>query len=329
MADTAADRGSTAQAPTQAELSQIYKKTLRRQTWNRAIRLRSFYGLTLSALVLLIIFKYLPMWGVSISFVDYSYFKGLFGSPWNDFEHFRRLFNDVFFLRIFRNTVVFALLRMAIAFPAPIILALLLNELRATGYKRVVQSISYLPHFMSWVVLSGIIREVISPTRGAVGYIFTLLGWEPINWLTFTPTFRYFIVGVDIWQSVGWGTIIYLAALSSIDPGLYESAAIDGANRWKQAIHITLPGLVPVITVLFLLRVGNLIESGFEQIWVFYSPVVYEVADVFETYMLREGIIGGRYDYTTAIGLFQNVVGIVLLVIGNQIIRRYNEYGVW
>lgn len=329
MADTAADPTVSGGASSQAELSDADKKTLRRQTWSRAIRLRSFYGLTLGALVLLIIFRYLPMWGVSISFVDYSYFKGLFGSPWNDFEHFRRLFNDVFFIRIFKNTVVFALLRMVFAFPAPIVLALLLNEVRANGYKRVVQSISYLPHFMSWVVLSGIIREVISPSRGALGYIFTVLGWEPMNWLTNGPTFRFFIVGIDIWQSVGWGTIIYLAALSSIDPGLYESAAIDGANRWRQAIHITLPGLVPVITVLFLLRVGNLIESGFEQIWVFYSPVVYEVADVFETYMVRAGIVDGNYDYTTAIGLFQNVVGVILLIIGNQIIRRYNEYGVW
>ena len=306
-----------------------YKRVLRRQTRARAWRMRSFYGLLLMAFALLAVFKYAPMWGVSISFLDFNFYDGILGSTWNDFAHFRRLFREPFFLRVFRNNVILSLLHLGITFPAPIVLALLLNEVRHTVYKRSVQSIGYLPHFMSWVVLSGILREFLSPSTGFAGWLFTQLGLDPVNWFTTVETFRALLVGTAIWQSVGWGSIIYLAALSGIDPQLYEAGAIDGTSRWQSAVHITLPSLVPVITILFLLRLGNLFEQSFEHVFMMYNAAVYEVGDIMETYIYRVGIQGGDFDYTTAVGLFQNVLGLVLLVVVNQITRRYNDFSVW
>lgn len=320
---------ATAAQPASAELAAQVKRVLRKQTRARAWRMRSFYGLLLPAFALLVVFKYAPIWGVSISFLDFNYYDGILGSTWNDFAHFRRLFREHFFLRVFRNTVILSLLHLAITFPAPIVLALLLNEVRRTIYKRVVQSISYLPHFVSWVVLAGILKEFLSPSTGFAGWAFTQLGWDPVNWFTQVETFRALLVGTAIWQSVGWGSILYLAALSGIDPQLYEAGAIDGSSRWQNAIHITLPSLVPVITVLFLLRLGNFFEHSFEQVFMMYNPVVYEVGDIMETYIFRVGIQGGDFDYATAVGLFQNVLGLALLIIVNQIIRRYNDFSVW
>ena len=312
-----------------AEPKPDYKLILRKQTRARAWRMRSFYGLLLMAFALLAVFKYAPIWGVSISFLNFNFYDGILGSAWNDFAHFRRLFRDPFFLRVFRNNIILSLLHLAITFPAPIVLALLLNEVRHTVYKRTVQSIGYLPHFMSWVVLSGILREFLSPSTGFAGWLFTQLGLHPINWLNNVETFRALLVGTAIWQSVGWGSIIYLAALSSIDPQLYEAGAIDGTSRWQNAIHITLPSMVPVITILFLLRLGNFFEQSFEHVFMLYNPAVYEVGDIMETYIYRGGIQDGDFDYTTAVGLFQNVLGVVLLVVVNQITRRYNEFSVW
>ena len=319
---------ATAAQPPSAELAAQVKHVLRRQTRARAWRMRSFYGLLLPGFALLIVFKYAPIWGMSIAFLDFNYYD-VWGSTWNDFAHFRRLFRDPFFGRVFRNTVIISLLHLAIVFPAPIVLAMLLNEVRHTIYKRVVQSIGYLPHFMSWVVLAGILRELLSPSTGFAGWAFTQLGWDPVNWFTNVETFRALLIGTAVWQSVGWGSILYLAALSSIDPQLYEAGAIDGSSRWQNAIHITLPSMVPVITTLFLLGLGNFFENSFQQVFMMYNPVVYGVGDIMETYIFRAGIQGGDYDYITAVGLFQNVLGLALLAIFNQIARRYTDYSVW
>ena len=314
---------------TEEERAAYLKRVLRRQTMRRAWRMRDFYLLLAPAAVLLFVFKYIPMYGIGVAFVDYNIVKGILGSTWNDFKWFEWVFGDYFFWRVLRNTVILAVLRIIFAFPAPIILALLLNEVRADPYKRVVQSISYLPHFMSWVVLGGIIKELLSTQRGVVPYIMEQLGMEPYPILTTPETFRALIIVVSIWQGVGWGTIVYLAALSGVDPQLYESAAIDGTNRWQNAIHITLPALVPVIVILFLLGVGNILEFGFDVIFNLYNSNVYEVVDVFETLVYRSGIEDGQYSYGTAVQLFQNVVGLIVLIGVNQIVRRHSEYGVW
>ena len=314
---------------TEEERSAYLKRVLRRQTVRRAWRMRDFYILLAPAVVLLFLFKYTPMYGIGIAFVDYNIVRGILGSTWNNFKWFDWVFNDPFFWRVLRNTVILAVLRTIFAFPAPIILALLLNEVRVTPYKRTVQSVSYLPHFLSWIVLSGIVRELLSMQSGAIPYLMERVGMEPFSVLTTPETFRALIMIVTIWQSVGWGTIIFLAALSGVDVQLYESAAIDGTNRWQNVIHITIPALVPVITILFLLSVGNILEFGFDPIFNLYNSNVYEKVDVFETLVYRSGIEGARYSYATAVQLFQNAVGLVVLVGANQIVRRYSEYGVW
>ena len=291
--------------------------------------MRVFYLLLVPAVALLIVFKYVPMYGVGIAFVDYNIVKGILGSAWNNFKWFEWVFNDHFFWRVLRNTVILSLLRLALGFPAPILLALLLNEVRNTSFKRSVQSISYLPHFLSWVVLGGIIKELLSVQRGVVPYLMTVVGLEPINFLTNIPTFRALLVATGIWQGIGWGSIIYLAALSGIDPELYESATVDGANRLQMALRVTLPALAPIMMILFLLQLGNVLEQGWDQIFNLYNDVVVSVSDVFETLVYRSGIEGPRYSYATAINLFQNVVGFALLMLANQIVRRRNEYAIW
>lgn len=291
--------------------------------------MRVFYLLLVPAVALLIVFKYVPMYGVGIAFVDYNIVKGILGSAWNNFKWFEWVFNDHFFWRVLRNTVILSLLRLAFGFPAPILLALLLNEVRNTSFKRSVQSISYLPHFLSWVVLGGIIKELLSVQRGVVPYLMAVVGLEPINFLTNIPTFRALLVATGIWQGIGWGSIIYLAALSGIDPELYESATVDGANRLQMALRVTLPALAPIMMILFLLQLGNVLEQGWDQIFNLYNDVVVSVSDVFETLVYRSGIEGPRYSYATAINLFQNVVGFALLMLANQIVRRRNEYAIW
>ena len=305
------------------------KRILRRQTLRRSWRMREFYLLLGSAVILLILFKYRPMYGVLIAFKDFHVGKGIWSSPWNNFMWFERIFNDHFFWRAFRNTIILSLLKLAVAFPAPIILALLFNEVRNVAYKRVTQSVSYLPHFISWVVLAGILKELLSVSRGPIPFLMQELGLEVINFMTYRQTFRALLVFTGIWQGIGFGTIIYLAALSGIDPQLYESAALDGANRFQNVVHITIPSLVPVITILLLLSIGNILEQGGDQILNLYNPVVYEVSDIFDTLVLRAGIKEAKYGYATAMQLFQNTVGLVILVSANAVIRRYNEYGVW
>ena len=305
------------------------RKVIRRQTFNRAKRMHEYYILLLIPVVLLVVFKYLPMYGISIAFKDFSIARGIHGSPWNDFEHFKRLFQDPFFYRITRNTVIISVYRIIFGFPAPIILALLLNEIRSVAYKKTVQTLSYLPHFVSWVVLAGIFVEILSAQRGPIAHLFTLAGLEPVSWLTYKPTFRGVLVVTGIWQGVGWGSIVYLAALSSIDPSLYETASIDGANRLQQAIRITVPSLLPVMTILFLLNVSQILNAGFEQIFNLYNPSVYEVADVIDTYIYRSGFEERRWAYNAGVGLFKNAVGLILLVGINAVIKRYSEYGIW
>lgn len=279
--------------------------------------------------VVLFIFQYVPMWGIIIAFKDYRIARGILGSDWNNFEHFRMLFTNPYFGRIFRNTVLISFYRVIFGFPAPILLAMLMNEVMNIKFKRIVQSISYLPHFMSWVVLSGILIEILSPQRGIIGYFYSLIGQEAPNLLTNPRLFRPMLIATGIWQSVGWGTIVYLAAISSIDPSMYESAAMDGANRFQQAVHITLPSLAPVITILFILRLGQILNAGFDQIFNMYNPLVYEVADIIDTYVYRVGLIDRRFAFSTAVGLFKNVVGISLLLATNAVVKRFSDYGIW
>ena len=291
--------------------------------------MKMLYVLLLLPIALAIIFRYLPMYGVLIAFKDYKWSWGVLRSPWNNFEHFKILFSSPFFGRVIFNTIYISFLRILFGFPAPILLALLVNEVSSNSFKKTVQTISYLPHFMSWVVLASILSEFFSATRGPVGYIYVLLGKEPINWLNTAHMFRSLLIVTGIWKDIGWGAIVYLAALSSIDASLYESAAIDGTNRLQRALHITLPSLIPMMTILFILKLGNVLEAGFDQIFNLYSPLVYSVADIIDTYIYRAGLLDHKYGLTTAIGLFKSVIGLLLILVANSIIRRFSEYGIW
>ena len=294
-----------------------------------ARRYALLYVFLLIPLGLLFVFHYIPMYGILIAFKNYRIGDGILRSPWNNFQHFKDFFATPYFARILSNTLIISVLRLAFGFPAPIILALLLNEVGSMSYKRVVQSISYLPHFMSWVVLASILIEVLSPQRGIVGVIFTALGRRPPNLLLNRTFFRPMLVLTGIWQGVGWGTIIYLAAISSIDPEMYEAAEIDGASRLQRTMAITIPSLIPVITIIFILNIGGIMNAGFDQIFNLYSPAVYEVADIIDTFVYRVGLQERRFDFATAVGLFKNVIGVALLLATNAVTKRFSEYGIW
>ncbi len=314
-----------------AQAADAQRELLRRQFRTRALRMRPLYLLLLISFAFLFVFKYVPIYGMAIAFTDFNVRDGLLGSEWNNFAYFKRLARDPFFSRVLFNTVYLSFLRIVFQFPAPIIFALLLNEIRFTPFKRAVQSFSYFPHFISWVLLAGIISQILN-TYGPVYWLLGLIGAEPVHLLTYAPTFRGLLVLSGIWQSIGWGSIIYLAALSGIDPQLYESAQLDGAGRLRQAFSISLPSLVPMIFILFLLQVAALMQESWEQIFNLYNPNVFAVADVFETLIYRAGIQDARFGYTTAIGMFQNVAGLIILLIVNAIIRRsadYGDYALW
>ncbi|WP_441923024.1 ABC transporter permease [Paenibacillus sp. 2TAF8] len=298
-------------------------------------RFRSFkqywdlYLIMLPGLAYFIIFKYLPMGGIVIAFQDFSAFAGISGSEWVGLTHFRNMFMDSEFYSVFKNTLLISLYKLVWGFPGPIILALMLNEIRNMMYKRSIQTLVYLPHFLSWVIIGGILINVLSPSTGIINQLLGMIGLEPIFFLGSKEWFRTILVASDIWKEVGWGAIIYLAALSSIDPQIYEAAVVDGANKWKQLIHITLPSLMGTIVILFVLRLGSVLDVGFEQIFVLYNPLVYDVADVIETYVYRTGITQAQYSFTTAVGLFKSVISLILVVFANQAARKLGQNSLW
>ena len=264
-----------------------------------------------------------------IAFKKYRILQGILGSPWVGLDNFERLFRSPQFLNVFRNTLLISFYKIIFGFPAPIILALLLNEVRAGRFQKVVQTISYLPHFISWVVIAALIRQLLSPTSGVVNYLLMVVGLEPVNFMIEPGFFRPMVVAANIWKDVGWGSIIYLAAISSIDVQLYEAATVDGAGRFRQAVSITLPSLAPVIVILFILRIGFMMNAGFEEIFNLYNPITYEVGDIIDTYVYRIGLVEFDYSYSTAIGLFKNVLGLLLLLFTNAIVNRFSEFGIW
>ncbi|MEN1984756.1 ABC transporter permease [Paenibacillus hubeiensis] len=300
-----------------------------RETLKEYKKSKHLFIMLFPALVWFAIFHYGPLYGIQLAFKDFSPVKGIWGSEWVGLDHFRFLFfQSPDFARIFTNTLLISLYNLIFGFPAPIILALLLNELRSNLFKRFAQSISYIPHFFSWVILSGIIIVMLSPSEGPVNFILQMFGMEPIYFLADPNYFRPALVATGIWKEIGWGTIIYLAALSGVDPTLYEAAVIDGAGRWKRIFHITLPSILPVVSIMFILSLGGILNAGFDQIFNLYSPAVYEVADVIDTYVYRAGIVQGQFGLTTAVGLFKNVIGIALVLGTNYAMKKMGQEGV-
>lgn len=283
---------------------------------------RALYLISLPGIVYFIVFKYVPLLGSVIAFQDYNIFDGFTGSKWVGLEHFARMFAHYDFLKILKNTLLIGIYDLVLAFPAPIILALLLNELRVVLYKRVLQTVVYMPHFLSWVIVSGIAIGILSPSTGAVNHFITWLGFEPIYFLGEESWIRTVLISSGIWRDSGYGTIIYLAALAGINPDLYEASEVDGANRWRQTISITLPSLLPTIMILFLLHIGKFLDFGFERVYVFLNPLNKENGEILDTYIYTAGLLGQQFSYTTAIGLFKALVGVIFIVTGNILSKK-------
>jgi len=282
------------------------------------MRNKPLYIMLIPGLLYFLVFKYVPLLGSVIAFQDYNIFKGFLKSDWVGFKWFVQFFSYPNLRRLMVNTLLISLYQLVFAFPAPIILAVLLNELRNMAYKRFVQTVLYLPHFLSWTIVFGLAYMILSVQTGLVNQLLMALGREPIAFLQSAEHFRKLIVISGIWKEMGWNAIIFLAALAGINPSLYEAAKIDGAGRWKQFVYITLPGLLPAIMILLLLKIGHILDSGLEQIYVFLNPLTLETGEVLDTYTYRVGVLAGQYSLTTAIGLFKSVVGFILLVIANR-----------
>ncbi|MDD6034104.1 MAG: ABC transporter permease subunit [Oscillospiraceae bacterium] len=282
------------------------------------------YLLALPALVYYFIYHYWPMYGAVIAFKDFSPAMGIWGSPWAGTKYFQQFFNSAFFIRTLRNTLMISLYSILWSFPAPILLALLMNEIRSTLFKRTVQTVTYMPHFISTVVICGMLIDFCS-MNGLFNSFTQLLGMEAFNFLMKPELFRTIYIASGIWQEVGWGSIIYLAALTSIDASLYEAARIDGAGRFRQMTSITLPGIAPTIVIMLILRMGQVMNVGFEKIMLLYNPATYEVADVISTFVYRKGIVEANYSYSAAVGLFNSVINFVLVVTTNWVSRHVGD----
>ncbi len=295
--------------------------------WREIVRHRAYFMVLAPVLAFFILFSYIPMYGVTLAFKNFNMSKGIMDSPWADplFSHFTRVFSSDLFVRALWNTVVISFLKIIVAFPLPIVFAILLDELSSVRFKKVVQTVSYLPYFISWVVLSGIIRTLLSPSIGAVNYVIEAFGGSAIHFIGEASMFRGLIFITYVWQSIGYGAIVYLAAISGIDQEQYEAARIDGASRFQLIRYITLPSIRPVIVIMLILNLGHIMNAGFDQVFNLYSPVTYVTGDILDTYTYRVGLVDFQYSYSTAVGLFKNAIGLVLAVGANFIAKRIDS----
>ncbi len=296
-------------------------KRLKRDKW--------LYVLLAPGLLYFILFKYVPMWGIMLAFKNYQPFLGFFKSDWVGLDHFTMFFQNIEFGMLLRNTLVLSLYSLVFSFPAPILLALLLNEVRLSWYKRSIQTLVYVPHFISMVIVASLTYILLTTEGGTVNeFIFQLTG-QKISFLTDPEWFRPLIIIQTIWKECGWGTVIFLAALAGVDVEQYEAAIMDGANRWKQTWHITLPSIRSTIVILLILRMGNIMDNGFEQIYLMMNALNREVAEVFDTYVYTVGITQGAFSYSTAVGLFKSVIGVTLVLGSNWLAKRFGESGLY
>lgn len=299
----------------------------RKSFWHRVRRHWDMYLMLLPALAFLILFKYLPMWGIRIAFQDFNIFDPA-GSEWVGFSNFQKLFTSKDFLTVLKNTMIISFAKIGILFPMGILVALLLNEVHALWYKKAVQTIIYIPHFFSWIVVAGIFTSILSTTNGLLNQLIEFFGGEAVNFIT-PAWFRSVIVFSAGWKEVGWNAIVFIAAIASVGQEMYEAARIDGAGRLRQIWSITLPSIMPTIILMFILRIGSIMNAGTEQILAMYNPVVYNVGDVIGTYVYRIGLGKMDYSFSTAVGLFESLVGFLLVMVGNWLSRRTTGSSIW
>lgn len=287
------------------------------------------YLLILPVMAFFLIFEYVPMYGVQIAFKDFIATKGIMGSPWVGFKHFERFFESYYFWRLLKNTLGIGVYQLLVGFPVPIALALLINELRSKRISRFVQTVTYAPHFLSTVVMVGMIFIFLSPQTGIVNELITWFRGAPIDFLTEPAWFKSIYVGSGVWQQMGWSSIIYLAALTGIDPQLHEAARVDGASRWQRIWHVNLPGIIPTIIILLILNMGSLLSVGFEKVYLMQNSLNMSSSDIISTHVYHKGIIDGQYSYSAAVGLFNSIVNFTLLVIVNRMARKVNGTSLW
>lgn len=298
-------------------------------TWHYMLQHKWLYLMLLPGVIYFVMFKYIPMGGIIIAFQNYSPFKGIGGSDFVGFDQFIKFFNTPDFMRLLRNTLGINILQLVLYFPAPIILSLFLNEVTHNGYKRVVQSLVYIPHFVSWVIVASLTYQLFNTTDGLFNILSVNLTGHSFDILSKSSTFWGLIVGQDIWKSTGYGTIIFLAALSGVDQEMYEAARIDGAGRWKLMWHITLPAIRSTIVMMLILRVGGMLNTGYEQIFLMRNDLNVSSAEVFDTYIYMRGIKNGQYSFSTAAGLFKSIVGMILVLGSDRLAKAFGESGIY
>jgi putative aldouronate transport system permease protein len=296
--------------------------------WKNMKKHKGLYVMILPVVIYYLVFCYYPMYGAQIAFRDYTPKLGVFNSPWAGFKHFKSFFDSVYFERLIGNTLGINLKNLIFGFPAPIIFALLLNEVRSNRFKKFVQTVSYMPHFISTVVVAGMVLQ-FTATDGFITRLMTLLGYPKQNMMLNPTLFQPIYIISDIWQGIGWGSIIYIAAIAGINSELYEAARMDGAGRFKQMFHVTLPGILPTIITMLILRVGNMMNLGFEKIILLYNSSIYETADVISTYVYRKGLVDQSYSFSTAVGLFNSAINLLLLFTANKLCKKLTEQSLW
>lgn len=300
------------------------------RAWQALRTNKTLYIMLVPVVSYFILFHYVPMYGTVIAFKDFNPYEGIWGSPWIGLKHFQDFFGGYYFWRLLRNTVLLSAYSLFVIFPASIIFALLLNEVRSRLFKSVVQTLSYLPYFLSIIVIAGMIVDFTRPD-GIINRLLQLSGiiHEPVHFLRESGWYRTIHVASSLWQYIGWNSIIYLAALAGINPSLYEAAVVDGANRWKQMVHITLPGIMPTIIVLLILNIGSLLDVNWEKVLLLYNPSTYETADVISTYVYRRGVLEASYSFTAAVGLFNSAINFTLIVVANSLSKKMTSSSLW
>jgi putative aldouronate transport system permease protein len=299
----------------------VYKKNV----WREIVRHKSVYAIIFIPVIFYAVFKYLPIWNGQIAFKEFSPLNGVMGSKWVGFEHFVEFFSSFYFWELIRNTLFYSFAKLFVSVPLAIILAIVLYESRRNTLRKLVQNLSYLPHFLSWVIMYGILLALLSPGDGVLNDLIKFFGGQPTAFLTETKTFPWIVILSDAWKETGWSAIIFIAALMAIDPTLYEAALVEGVNAWQRVWYITLPSISPVITMVVLLRLGTILDAGFNQMFMLYSVPVYSVADIIDTWVYRSGLLEFKFSLATAVGIFKGIIGLILITVSNRLVKRFSD----